>query len=96
MAKKQVYSPQLEKGVLDEIKHLEQQKVPSAQQILEEHKHLVHYEEELRHLLQPVQLAPVQSLGQWKKGMPAVPEIPRVNLSQTSVDKSVKKNKRKA
>lgn len=88
MAKKQIYTPQLEKGVLDEIRHLEQEKVPSAQQILQEHKHLVHYEEELRHLLQPVQLAPVQSLGQWKKGMPAVPEIPRIESSE--------KKKRKA
>ena len=77
MAKKP-YPAQLEKQTIELIHHLEEEKVPSAHHILQEHKHLVHHEDELKALLQPIQLAPVQNLGTWKSGASTVEEIPRI------------------
>ncbi len=99
MAKKTLekvpYPAQLEKQTLEYIHNLEEQKVPSPHHILKEHQHLVHHEEELKALLHPVQLAPVQHLGEWKPGSPTVQEIPRMSEGFEPIKKVIKKRKGK-
>ena len=68
----------IEEEALSLAHALEEEEVPSAVHILKEHKHLVLHEEELKTLLDPVNIAPVQHLGEWKPGQVGVEEIPKI------------------